>query len=117
MAGHNSLELEIHSLFQAGHGLDAICGEVLSKYEKNDVISPFEAESISHFLLSAGRIDLLFKFYLKCLRKKTIASIPWGYFAEAVKKVEKDLPDLVISLIEMGLEADPLEKRDRKSVV
>ncbi len=117
MAGHNSLELEIHSLFQAGHGLDSICGEVLSKYEKSDVISPFEAESISHFLISAGRIDLLFKFYLKGLRKKSMGSFPWGYFAEAVRKLELEIPDLVISLIEMGLESDPLETSCYKSPV
>ena len=36
MAGHNSLELEIHNMHQGGATLDAICGEVLAKYEKND---------------------------------------------------------------------------------
>lgn len=115
MAGHNRLELEIHSLFQEGHGLDVICNEVITKYEKNDVISPFEAESLSHFLLSAGRLDLLFKFYLKCLRKNSLGAFPWGYFAEAVKMMEKDLPDLVISLVEMGLEVHPDEESCLKS--
>ncbi len=115
MAGHNSLELEIHNLFQQGHNLELICREVVSKYEKNDVVSPFEAESISHFLLTAGRIDLLFKFYLKCLRKNNIAVFPWGYFAEAVRLVEPEIPDLVISLIEMGLEANAEEQSCFKS--
>jgi tetratricopeptide (TPR) repeat protein len=115
LAGHNRLELEIHNLFQEGHPLDVICSEVLAKYEKSDVISPFEAESISHFLLSAGRIDLLFKFYLKGLRKNSLGAFPWGHFAEAVKKMEVELPDLVISLIEMGLEAQPDEASAFKS--
>lgn len=115
MAGHNRLELEIHSLFQEGHSLDVICNEVIAKYEKSDVISPFEAESISHFLTTAGRIDLLFKFYLKCIRKNSLGSFPWGSFAEAVKKMEVELPDLVISLIEMGLEAHPDEESCFKS--
>lgn len=117
MAGHNRLELEIHSLVQEGHNLDAICSEVMSKYEKNDVISPFEAESISHFLISAGRIDLLFKFYLKGLRKNNLGAFPWGYFAEAVKMMENDLPDLVVSLIEMGLEAQAEEESCLKSSI
>lgn len=116
MAGHNRLELEIHSLFQEGHSLDAICTEVMSKYEKNDVVSPFEAESISHFLITAGRIDLLFKFYLKCIRKNSLGAFPWGHFAEAVKKMEIEIPDLVISLIEMGLEAQPDEESCFKSL-
>lgn len=115
MAGHNRLELEIHNLFQEGHNLDVICTEVIAKYEKSDVISPFEAESLSHFLMTAGRIDLLFKFYLKCLRRNSLGAFPWGYFAEAVKKIEGDLPDLVISLIEMGLEANPDEESCLKS--
>lgn len=115
MAGHNRLELEIHNLFQEGHNLDLICSEVISKYEKTDVISPFESESLSHFLLSAGRIDLLFKFYLKCIRKGSLAAFPWGHFAEAVKRMESEIPDLVISLIEMGLEEAPKEESCYKS--
>lgn len=115
MAGHNRLELEIHSLFQEGHSLDVICTEVITKYEKSDVISPFEAESLSHFLITAGRIDLLFKFYLKCLRRNSLGTFPWGYFSEAVKKMETELPDLVISLIEMGIEAQPNEESSFKS--
>lgn len=105
MAGNNSLELEISSLFQEGNTLEAICAEIISKYEKSDVISPSELESVSHFLASAGRVDLLFKFYLKCLRKDTIGDFPWGSFAIAYS-IENDSPlttDL-IDLIEVAIE-------------
>ena len=84
MAGNNSLELDIHKLFEDGNDLETICYEVIAKYEKSDVISPSEIESVSHFLMTAGRIDLLFKFYLKSLRKNSLALFPWGYFTEAV---------------------------------
>lgn len=115
MAGHNSLELEIHNLFQEGNNLDTICDEVLSKFEKNDVISPLEAESVSHFLLTAGRIDLLFKFYSKCLRKKSLGIFPWGNFVEAVKQIEPELSENLIDLIELGLAANPDEASSLKS--
>ncbi|MBC7421337.1 MAG: hypothetical protein H7328_11465 [Bdellovibrio sp.] len=110
MAGNNSLELEIHSLFQEGLPLETICDEILSKYEKNDVISPFESESLSHFLILAGRIDLLFKFYLKCLRKNSLAQFPWGFLTQAVLQTEAQLSEELIDLIEMGLKAQPEEE-------
>ncbi len=105
MAGHNSLELEIHSLFQEGHPLEMICTEIISKYEKSDVLSPFESESLSHFLIAAGRIDLLFNFFLKCLRKNSLAQFPWGHFATAILQTESHISDELIDLIEMGLTA------------
>ncbi|MBY0554171.1 hypothetical protein K2P97_06560 [bacterium] len=103
MAGNNSLELEINTLFQEGNTLETICAEIISKYEKSDVLSPSEAESISHFLTLAGRIDLLFKFYLKCLRKDSLSNFPWGSFAEAYKENEPDLGDDLTDLIESSL--------------
>ncbi len=103
MAGNNSLELEIHSLFQEGLPLEAICDEIMSKYEKTDVISPFESESISHFLISAGRIDLLYRFYLRCLRKNSLAQFPWGLLVTAILQTESKLDEDLIDLIEMGL--------------
>ncbi|MBC7743342.1 MAG: hypothetical protein H7061_14180 [Bdellovibrionaceae bacterium] len=110
MAGNNSLELEIHSLFQEGLPLETICAEIISKYEKIDVLSPFESESISHFLIAAGKIHLLFKFYLRCLRKNSLAQFPWGYLASAIMQTESQLSDDLIDLIEMGLAAQADEQ-------
>lgn len=104
MAGNNSLELEINSLFQEGNTLETICSEIIAKYEKSDVISPSEAESISHFLITAGRIDLLFKFYLKCLRKDSIGDFPWGSFKTAYDQIETSLPSALLDLIEAALD-------------
>lgn len=115
MAGNNSLELEIHSLFQEGMPIETICTEILSKYEKSDVVSPLEIQSLSHFFLSAGKIDLLFKFYLKCLRKNSISLFPWGYLAEAAMQIEGELSDDLLDIIEMGLKADPQEDSCYKS--
>lgn len=103
MAGNNSLELEISTLFQEGNTLENICSEILSKYEKSDVISPSELESISHFLTLAGRIDLLFNFYLKCLRKESIGGFPWGSFAEAAKAFDYNVLDELADVIEASL--------------
>jgi hypothetical protein len=100
LAGNNSLELEINTLFQEGHNLETICAEIISKYEKNDMLSPSETESISHFLTLAGRTDLLFKFYLKCLRKSSLSDFPWGSFTEAYKENETDLSEELVDIIE-----------------
>lgn len=104
MAGNNSLELEINTLFQEGNTLEIICAEIISKYEKSDVLSPSEVESISHFLTTAGRIDLLFTFYLKCLRRESLSDFPWGSFAEAYKENESQLSDDLIDIIEISLQ-------------
>lgn len=106
MAGNNSLELEISTLFQEGNTLENICKEIISKYEKSDVISPSELESISHFLTKAGRIDLLFNFYHKCLRRESIASFPWGSFAEATKTYNSHIIEELSDLIEAAFNAN-----------
>lgn len=103
MAGNNSLELEISTLFQGGNTLDIICAEIVSKYEKTDVISPSEMESVSHFLTLAGRIDLLFNLYLKCLRRDSISSFPWGSFAFAARHYSRDIVDELADVIEAAL--------------
>lgn len=103
MAGNNSLELEISTLFQEGNTLESICNEIISKYEKSDVISPSEIESISHFLTLSGRVDLLFKLYLKCLRKDSIAFFPWGSFTVAAQHFNRNVVDEISEVIEASL--------------
>ncbi len=103
MAGNNTLELEIHSMFTAGSTPDQICSEILSKYSKTDILSPNEAESISHFFISLGRFDHLFNFYLNALRRNAIGVFPWGYFAWAAKEHYGTIPTDVIDLIEFAL--------------
>ncbi len=104
MAGNNSLELELNTLFQGGHTLEIICAEIISKYEKSDVLSPSEVESISHFLTTAGRIDLLFKFYLKCLIKDSLSDFPWGSFIQAYIENEPKLSTTLIDIIDQFFE-------------
>ena len=103
MAGNNNLELEIHSLFISGSTPDHICNEIISKYSKNDILSPTEAESISHFLITLGRFDLLFNFYFSALKRKAISVFPWGYFALAIKEQLGEIPDDIIDLIDFAL--------------
>jgi tetratricopeptide (TPR) repeat protein len=117
LAGNNSLELEIHNLFQEGNTLETICGEVLSKYEKSDGVSPSEAEGVSHFLMTAGRIDLLFKFYLKCLKRNSLGVFPWGCLAEAVKTYKPELDEDLIDIIEFGLENQKNEESSHRSEI
>ena len=105
MAGNNSLELEINTLFHQGQSLEIICAEIISKYEKSDVLSPSEIESISHFLTVAGRIDLLFKFYLKCLVRDSLADFPWGSFAQAYIENESKLTDTLIDMMDQFFES------------
>ncbi|MFZ3230322.1 MAG: hypothetical protein WA160_08965 [Pseudobdellovibrio sp.] len=109
MAGNNNLELEIHSLFMEGSTPDHICNEILSKYEKSDVLSPAESEGLSHFFISAGRIDLLFKFYLNSLRRNSISSFPWGYFAKALIQQRGKIPDEVLDLIDLALQNQSID--------
>lgn len=115
MAGNNSLELEINTLFQEGNSLEIICAEIISKYEKSDVLSPSEVESISHFLTTTGRIDLLFRFYLKCLRKQSLSDFPWGSFAEAYKENESQLSENLIDIIESSFEINKNYENSAKS--
>lgn len=106
MAGNNSLELEINTLFQEGHTLEIICAEITSKYSKSDILSPSEIESISHFLTTAGRIDLLFSFYRACLYKDALPNFPWGSFVQAYLQNEAQLTDELIDLIENSFTKD-----------
>ena len=103
MAGNTNLELEIHSLFIAGSTPDQICGEILSKYSKTDILSPNEAESISHFFITLGRFDLLFSFYLSAIRRNALGIFPWGYLAWAAKEHYGEIPADVIDIIEFAL--------------
>ncbi|OFZ31213.1 MAG: hypothetical protein A2622_01035 [Bdellovibrionales bacterium RIFCSPHIGHO2_01_FULL_40_29] len=114
MAGNNNLELEIHSLFIEGSTPDHICNEILSKYEKNDILSPAEVESISHFLITLGRFDLLFKFYLSAVRRNAIGIFPWGFFAWAAKEIYGNIPDDVVDLIDFGLQEQSTDKTAHK---
>ncbi len=116
MAGNNSLELEISTLFQAGNTLDNICSELISKYEKYDVISPSEIDSISHFLTLAGRTDLLFNFYLKCLRKDSISSFPWGSFVAANHNSNKNVVEELSEVIEASLKNQAVYDNAVKSI-
>lgn len=104
MAGNNNLELEIHSLFIEGSTPDHICNEILSKYEKNEVLSPAECEGLSHFFLSAGRIDLLFQFYQHALKKESMGVFPWGYLATALKQTYGKIPEEILDLIDLAFE-------------
>ena len=114
MAGNNNLELEIHSMFIEGSTPEHICTEILSKYSKTDVLSPNEAESISHFFIALGRFDLLFSFYASALRRNALGIFPWGYFAQAVKEQFGEIYEDVIDLIEFALPDQTADSSARK---
>lgn len=86
----NSLEIEIHTLFQENASVDYVCQELLAKYEKNETLSSLEVQGLSHFLVQAKRFDLLKRFYAKCLRQKKIAQLPLGFIAEAI--IQNNIP-------------------------
>lgn len=105
MAGTNSLEIEIHSLFQENASVDYVCRELVSKYERSEAVSALEIEGISHLLISFGRYDLLQKFYLKCLKQRKIASLPVGFFFNCLlkfypEKIDGKLMSLIDGLID-----------------
>jgi hypothetical protein len=102
LAGNNSFELEINTLFQEGNTLETVCTEIVNKYEKSEVISPSELESLSHFLTQAGRVDLLFNLYLKSLKKNSISYLPWGCFAAASKIYDRDVLEELSEIIEFA---------------
>lgn len=110
MAGHNNLELEIYSLFPEGHSTDQICQEIVNKYEKSEAISSLEIESLSHFLISAGEINLLFKIYSRCLRRDSLAAFPWGYFVLALEKSISNISDSLFDIIAQGVDEETTEK-------
>lgn len=109
MAGTNSLEIEIHNLFQEGTSADYVCEELVTKYIKSETLSAFEVEGLSHFLITCGRFDLLLKLYMRCLKKSKLSQFPIGYLVEAVEKQNLELDDDDINLIEFVIEQQPQE--------
>jgi hypothetical protein len=105
----NSLEIEIHTLFQENASLDYVCQELLSKYEKNETLSSLEVQGLSHFLVQAKRFDLLKKFYAKCLRQKKIAQLPLGFIAEAIRANNLPVTEEIASFFEYMVQAQPDE--------
>ena len=110
MAGTNSLEIEIHNLFQEGSSIDFVCQELLNKYEKSETLSSFEIEGLSHFFISCGRFDLLQKLYAKCLRRSKLSQFPIGFLVEALNKQNLELSEDDINLIEYVVEQQPKEQ-------
>ncbi len=109
MAGTNSLEIEIHNLFQEGSSVDYVCHELLNKYEKSETLSSVEIEGLSHFLISCGRFDQLLKLYAKCLKKSKLSQFPIGFLVEAMEKQNLELSEDDINLIEYVIEQQPQE--------
>lgn len=104
MAGTNSLEIEIHHLFQEGASTEYVCRELIGKYEKNEILSPSEIEGLSHFLITCGKFDLLKNLYIKCIQKNKISTFPVGFFVEALLKQNKNISDEVIDICNSILE-------------
>lgn len=96
----NSLEIEIHNLFQENASIDYVCQELLSKYEKNETLSSLEVQGLSHFLVQAKRFDLLKRFYAKCLRQRKIAQLPLGFVAEAIAQNNIPISEGIASFFE-----------------
>jgi hypothetical protein len=109
LAGTNSLEIEIHNLFQEGTSVDYVCQELLNKYEKSETLSAFEIEGLSHFLISAGRFEDLKKLYTKCLKKSKLSQFPMGFLAEALEKQKIEFNEDDINLFDYVIEQQPAE--------
>ncbi len=109
MAGTNSLEIEIHNLFQEGTSVDYVCQELLNKYEKSETLSAFEIEGLSHFLITAGRFEDLKKLYTKCLKKSKLSQFPIGFLAEALDKQKIEISEDDINLFDYVIEQQPAE--------
>lgn len=109
MAGTNSLEIEIHNLFQEGTSIDYVCSELLNKYEKNETLSAFEIEGLSHFLITSGRFDLLQKLYKKCLKKSKLSQFPIGFLTECLDQQNIEITDDDINLIDYVIHQQPNE--------
>lgn len=109
MAGTNSLEIEIHNLFQEYPSAEYVCQELLAKYERNEVVNTQEIEGISHFLISFGRFDLLQKFYLKTLNQKKVIQFPVGYLFECLIKTQQPITHDTLSFIEGLIAKQPDE--------
>lgn len=87
MAGTTSLELEIINLYREGHGLDYVCQELYSKFERSDAISSAEINNVVHFLQLAGRFDLIKNLFTNSLRKSKFGILPIGLIADLYFKV------------------------------
>lgn len=109
MAGTNSLEIEIHNLFQEGASTEFVSRELVAKYEKHEVLSPSEIEGLSHFLITCGRFDLLKKLYIKCIHRSKISLFPVGYLIEAITKQNKPITDQVIDICDAIIAKQPFE--------
>jgi len=82
LAGSTSLELEITSLHREGHGLDYVCQELFSKYDRTDAISFNEINGVFHFYQKAGRPDLALKLFANGVRRNKFGAIPIGLLAD-----------------------------------
>jgi len=91
LAGTSSLEIEIHSLFQEGGSIDYVCRELVSKYERNETLSSYEIEGLGHFLITAGRFDLLQSLLIKSIKRSKLAQFPVGLAVEAMRAQDQEL--------------------------
>jgi len=115
LAGTNSLEIEIHRLFQEGTSVEYVCRELVSKYEKSEVLSPSEIEGLSHFLITCGRLDLLRNLYIKTVSRSKTNVFPVGYFIEAIEKQNKEISNEVIDICNALIEKQPYNSTALKS--
>ena len=115
MAGTNSLEIEIHSLFQEGASIEYVCRELIAKYEKNEVLSPSEVEGLCHFLMSSGHFDLLKEFLINCITKDKINFFPVGFFIESSVLMHDYLTDEIIDVAESIIEKQDFESSSLQS--
>ena len=106
----NSLEIEIHNLFQENPSIDYVSQELLSKYEKNETLSSLEVQGLSHFLIHTGHYDLLQKFYIKCLKQKKISQLPLGFIAELITKNQIIINEQVAAFFEYIIKIQPDEE-------
>ncbi len=107
MSGSNSLEIEIHQLFQEDNSIEFVCSELIGKYEKSEVLSATEIEGLSHFLISCGRFDLLNKLYLRCIEKDKLSQFPVGFLIEAIKEQNLEISHEIIDVVDQILEHQP----------
>lgn len=107
MAGTNSLEIEIHNLFQENASVDYVCTELISKYEKNDTLNSVELEGISHLLISCGKFNLLQQFYLKCLNKNKISQLPVGFVTETLKTQNIKFDETTVAFLDFLVSNQP----------
>lgn len=115
MAGTNSLEIEIHRLFQEGTSTEFVCRELVSKYEKNEVLSPSEIEGLSHFLITCGQLGLLRELYIKVVQRSKTSVFPVGFFIEAIEKQNKKITNELVDICEAILEKQPFNSTALKS--